>query len=158
MTRKARQTIKPLSWYGVKTIYRAAARGRPLAKDRAYDPGMTLVEERIVLFRARSFADAIRAARKEARTYEGDRHINPYGQTVVRRRLKGFDAFLLFDPSGQGREVFSMTEVVSKHVPDVTVAKHRFGHEESTRERRSRRNILNREFSGSARGGVKRPR
>jgi hypothetical protein len=56
-------------WYAVKTLYRSEGLGRPTATDSAYDPAATLVEERVVLLKARSFQDAIRAAEKEARAY-----------------------------------------------------------------------------------------
>src|SRR6266536_2788994 len=57
------------SWYGVKTLYRSSALGRPKATDRSYDPWVTMVEERVVLFKTRSSSEDIRAAAKEARAY-----------------------------------------------------------------------------------------
>ena len=47
-----------LGWFGVKTLFRTRAIGPPRVIDGAFDPGIDAVEERIVLFRVRDFADA----------------------------------------------------------------------------------------------------
>ncbi len=134
-----------LKWFGVKTLFRTAAVGKPDAPNGAYNS--TLVEERIVLFRARSFEDAIREAEREARVYARASHLNPYGQRVVTRYLGACDAFELFDPPRAGAEVFSTTEVVAKRVSDKGVVNQRLGHAETVREHKCRGHFLNREFS-----------
>ena len=139
------------TWYGVKTLFRIVAVGRPVTRDDAYDARVSLVEERVVLFKARSFSAAIRAAEREARRYARYRYVNPYGQSVVTRYLRACDAFELFDPPGAGTEVFSSTEVISRRVSDRTVVNRRFGSIVNERaDRQRRRNILNCELSGRA--------
>jgi Domain of unknown function (DUF4288) len=152
MKKAGKRRASTAAWYGVKTLFRTEAVGKPIARDLAYDATVSLVEERVVLFRARGFDEAIRAAEKEARQYARDRHVNPYGQRVVRRYLGVCDAFELFEAPGVRAEVFSMTEIVSKRVSDRTVVDQRFGRRvDEKADRARRRNILNREFSGSVR-------
>lgn len=143
-----------LAWYGVKTVFRVSAAGRPVATDSDYDPKMTMVEERIVLYQSRSFAEAIRVAEKDARVYARTRHTNPYGQRVLTRYLGACDAYKLFAPPDARQEVFSSTEVISKRVSDKAVVNQYLGHEETKREDKTRRNVLNREYSGTVKRGV----
>ena len=153
MGRKARSKNR-VRWYGVKSLYRSFAIGRPRAVDSRFDRRVTMVEERVVLFKARSFEESIRAAEVEAREYAKSRHVNPYGQQVRVRYLGAVDAFeLIGGPSHKG-EVFSTTALVPKRVGDRTVVNRRLGPVESKAESRKRRNFLNREFAGSATRGV----
>jgi len=150
-TTKSKRATKA-AWYGVKTIFRIEAVGKPAARDSAYDGSVSLVEERIVMFKAHGFGAAIRAAEKEARRYTRRRWVNPYGQRVVTRYLGACDAFELFEAPRAHAEVFSATEVVSKRLPDRTVIYQRLGSRvDKKADRARRRNILNREFEGSAR-------
>jgi hypothetical protein len=150
-TVKRRRATKRV-WFGVKTLFRTEAVGKPTVRDRAYDANASLVEERVVLFKAHSFAAAIRAAEAEARRYAGHRHVNPYGQQVITRYLGACDAFELFDAPGEKAEVFSTTDVVPKDVADRHVIEQRFGPRVDMKtDRAGRRNVLNRDFEGSAR-------
>ncbi|MBI5366462.1 MAG: DUF4288 domain-containing protein [Planctomycetes bacterium] len=150
-TAKPKRAIKP-AWYGVKTLFRMEAVGKPVARDIAYDATVSLVEERVVLFKARGFAAAIRAAEREARRYARLRYVNPYGQRVSMRYLGACEAFELYEAPGEQAEVFSTTEVVSKRIPDRTVVDQRLGARVDEKADRARRRIvMNREFSGSAR-------
>ena len=101
-----------LRWFGVKTLFRTRARGSPRVIDKDFDPDVESVEERIVLFRARSFDEAIARAEAEARGYAADAHRNPYGQKVVTEYLGTCDAFWLFEPPDSGVEVFSEMTLV----------------------------------------------
>lgn len=75
-------------WYGVKTLHRTMAKGRPIATDSLYSRTMTLVEERVVILKARNFDEAIKRAEVEARVYSRScRHRNRYGQHVRSRYL-----------------------------------------------------------------------
>lgn len=150
-----RKATAGLEWYGVKTLFRTVAVGRPSARDAAYDASVSLVEERVVLFKARSFDEAIRAAEKEAREYARLRVVNPYGQRVVVRYLRACDAFELFDTPGVGAEVFSATEVVSKRISDRAIVERHLGKRvDKELDRRRRRNILNREYEGAVKRGA----
>ncbi|HEY2322591.1 MAG TPA: DUF4288 domain-containing protein [Thermoanaerobaculia bacterium] len=139
-----------MKWYGVKTLFRTRAVGRPRATDRYFDPRMTLVEERVVVYRARSFDDAIVKAEKDAHAYAKTTHENPYGQTVRMTCLGCFDAYELVDPLSceSGFEVYSRTEVVPTTETDAAVRRRLLGHETEAQTKR-RRNVLNAEASGS---------
>ena len=137
-------------WYGVKTVFRKVAVGRPSARDSAFDRTVSLVEERVVLFKARNFDKAVRAAEKEARAYARRRYVNPYGQRVVMRYLGACDAFELFDTPGATAEVFSTTEVVPKRISNRAIIDQRLGkHVNKRLDKRRRRNILNREYEAA---------
>jgi hypothetical protein len=85
-------------WYGVKTLLRIVAGGEPRNADAGYDASSTLLEERVVLFRAGSFADAIAQAEAEIAEYcAATRLVNVYGQRVRAKYLGVADAFELFD-------------------------------------------------------------
>jgi hypothetical protein len=147
-TTKPRQVTKA-TWYGVKTLFRTTAVGKAVRRDVAYDGSVSLVEERVVLFKAHCFDAAIQAAEREARRYARLRYVNPYGQRVVTRYLGACNAFELLEAPGVQVEAFSLTVLVPKGVPDRTVIDQRLGPKVDERaDRLRRRNILNREFSG----------
>lgn len=142
-------------WYGVKTAYRLEPSGEPESTDRDYWGDGSLVEERVVLFRARSFDDAIRKAEDEAKRYAaGSTDRNPYGQPLTLRYLETCDAYELTsdDSPASGTEVFSMTELVPRSVSDDAVLNRRFGREESTRTRARRKNFCLLLFHGPVPG------
>jgi len=120
------------AWYGVRTLYRVTAGGRPKSRDKHFDPESTLIEDRVVLFQATSFDDAIAQAIKEASTYcKQIRYVNPYGQKVRMRFLDAYDAYAISEmpdrKSGAGSEVYSLTELVRASVSDSVVIKKRLG-------------------------------
>ncbi len=130
----------PWAWYGVKTLYRIAARGRAVRKDPDFDPDATLVEERVVLVRARSFDEATDRGEKEARSYvSSPRWVTPYGQRVTATFLGVCNAFVLSGEPGAGQEVYSRTELVGSRVSDDAVVSRLLGREETPRDRRRRR-------------------
>jgi len=115
--------VRAKVWYGVRTLYRLTARGKPEWRHKYFDARSTLVEDRIVLFRASSFGDAIAQAEKEARVHcRQNRFENIYGQTVRMRYLGAYDAFELFDKKIlAGSEVYSSMELVPSAVRDSKV-------------------------------------
>ena len=141
-----------LSWFGVKTLFRTRAIGPPRAVDGAFDKGIVLVEERIVLFRAKGFDEAIARAETEARRYATAIHHNPYGQKVVTEYLGSCDAFKLFASPAAGIEVFSSTTLVRSTDRRHALVNRWFGAPERLADKR-RRNFLNREFSGQIPAG-----
>jgi hypothetical protein len=111
----------PWRWFGVKTVFRTAAGAAP-------HDGPTLVEERIVLLRARTPAEAIRVGERDALAYQGEPFHNAAGVEMRRRYLGACTAYELFDEDtrrlGDARgtiEVFSDTELVAGEVPDAEV-------------------------------------
>lgn len=134
-------------WFGVKTVYRLEASGEPEGIDRGFARDVSLVEERVVLVRARSLREAIRKAGREARAYVSQpSHRNPYGQRVRWRLLKYCDAYRLFEDPRSGAEVFSATEVVASAESDQRVLDRFIGFNESPRDLR-RRNFQNLVFN-----------
>jgi hypothetical protein len=117
------------SWYGVRTLYRLAAEGKPKSRDRHFDLESTLIEDRIVIFQAISFDDAMAQAFKEARSYSRQtRFVNMYGQRVRMRFLDASEAFKIFDRKpAAGSEVYSSTEMVRAAVSDSAVVRRRMG-------------------------------
>ena len=117
------------SWYGVRTLIRLTATGKPTMRDKHFDPDSTLVEDRIVLFKATSFEDAIQQAENEARQYcDAISFSNIYGQRVRLKYLGAVDAFSMLDhePSS-GCEVYSSTAIVAKSVSEARLTNERFG-------------------------------
>ena len=133
-------------WFGVKSLYRTRAFGEPTHTDRDFDPSFTLVEERVIILRARGFDDAIRRAEIEAREYaRSTAYRNPYGQRVRVRYLGACDAYEMVEPPESGREVFSATEPVDMSVGDRKVIDRFLGAESRPDKRRV--NIQNGAFS-----------
>jgi hypothetical protein len=153
------RTSKVWKWFAVKSVFRTAVTGRPLATDSAYDPAATVVEERVVLFRARSPREALVRGRREARAYASDcPHRNPYGQRVLCRSLELMDCFELFNPPSSGREIYSRTQFVDQSVSDASVLLALLGPaRESAADRRRRRNILDIVFQRPAPGIARTP-
>lgn len=140
-------------WFGVKTLHRVAATGRPIAVDKDYSSSMTLIEERVVVVRGRSPEEAIRKAEAEAKEYSRSfRHRNRYGQQVRSRYLGYCDAYVFDDAPEDRTEVFSETEVVPRRVSDRVLVRRLIGAPESARTFRSRVNISNLLFAGTVPG------
>jgi len=121
-----------LVWYGVRTLFRVVAAGKPKSPDKYFDPNSTLLEDRVVLFQARDFDDAIRQAEKEAKDYSRTiKFVNVYGQPVRMRFLGAIDAYQIFDhPVTSGCEVYSSTTIIPRAGSDSRVVKERFGEKE----------------------------
>jgi hypothetical protein len=130
MPRKPKSPEK--TWYGVRTLYRVTAKGKPKLRDKHFDPESTLIEDRVVLFQATSSGDAVAQATREARTYSRQiKFVNPYGQKVQMRLLDACDAYEISEmparKPGAGSEVYSLTELVRASVSDSAVVKKRMG-------------------------------
>jgi hypothetical protein len=120
---------KTTSWFGVRTLFRVVAIGKPKRIDRYFDPAATLVEDRVVLFQATDSDAAIRQAEAEARRYcRLIKYANIYGQQVRLKFLGNTDAFSMLDgePSA-GCEVYSTTAIVPSSVRDTRVVAHWWG-------------------------------
>lgn len=113
-------------WYGVKCLHEfslggASAPMRRLGASTKY----RLIEERVVLVRARNFDEAIRKAEKCAKAYSRglSRRRNGFGQAVRNRYLGLCDAYLMDCLPVSGAEVFSGTRLVSRAVGSKAVAR-----------------------------------
>ena len=96
---------KTVRWFGVKAVFRRVATGKPRSRDVHYDPDATLVEERVVLLRARTPRQALASlAFCSTRYARQPSHENLYGQSVRLRFLGDLDAFELYDAPDHARE------------------------------------------------------
>ena len=134
-------------WFGVKTLTRWEAIGKPKSIDKNFDADATLIEERVVLIKARNFDEAIKKGEKEAKN-DLSEYKNFYGQKVKQRYLEVCDAFELFDePNENGIEVFSSTEIISSKIEDSVMIESKFGKDESTDfDKQKRRKFWNAEL------------
>ncbi len=146
-----------MSWklYGVKTVYRTDALGNTniVIPDDVNDA--TLVEERIVLIKARSHDEAIRKAEAEAEVYTKETYRNVYEQTVRCRYLGACEAFELYEEPSPGVEVFSATEVISRSVSDEDVVNQYLGQPETDPIDAQRLKFLNLEFNQATNAELK---
>jgi hypothetical protein len=94
-----------------------------------------LVEDRIVLFQASGFDDAITQGEKEARSYiKETKFVNIYGQPVQLRYLGACDTYQISDKKiAAGSEVYSLTELVGSSVSDSAVVTRHLGEDSSAR-------------------------
>ena len=137
-----------LRWFGVKTVYRTSTVGKPLVLDSDYDDEGTLVEERVVLVRARDHHAALKRAEWEAAKYAKNSHTNPYGQSVVTRRLKAIETFELYDDPDSLTEVWSSTRVSPASISNRQLVEVFFGSTEKKPQLWRRKKFLNRELFG----------
>ena len=99
-----------------------------------------------MLVRAADFEAALSIAEREARGYARGEYLNLYGQKVRMKYLGECDAYALFDPPGEGVEVFSRTELVSKRLRDRAIGTALFGTPEKS-PNPVRRKFLNRQLT-----------
>ena len=134
-------------WFGVKTLTRWEAVGKPKSIDENFNEDATLIEERVVLIKARSFDEALKKGEKVAKEYLSQ-YKNFYGQLVRQRYLEVCDAFELFDePNETGVELFSSIETVSRKIKDSVLVGNKFGNNESVESyTRKRDKFWNAEF------------
>lgn len=125
-------------WFGVKTLYVSNASGKASNKDKFYKKTSVMFEERTVLFKAKSFDEAIKLAEKEARNYSKYTYINPYGEKVSTQYLNNCDAFELFEDPESGIEVYSATEILLKKSLVKQVIKAKLRDEHGSIERKLR--------------------
>ena len=105
-------------WFVVKTFYRTTAEGAPQKPDRYYDPDLTMLEERLLLFKAKNREEAVKKAEKNAVEYaKSVQFTNPYGQKVHMEYLNLVDAFEVGKVLADKSEVFLVNRLISRRVP-----------------------------------------
>lgn len=110
------------SWYGVKTIYETTVSLVSPRQRKGGKRSERLVEERVVLFKARTADEAIVKAEAEARRYtQGLRYRNQDGNLVKTSYLGAADAFSIGSEPTNGREVYSSHRLVRDEVRDREV-------------------------------------
>jgi hypothetical protein len=130
-----------LKWFGVRIALRTVAAGRAIGRDADYDADGTLLEERIVIVRARSPQDAVARVRRRAKR-ETISYKNAYGQVVRQELLKAWEAYELFDPPADGAEVFSRTVRVARTVGNRELGTRFAGPPSSAADQRRRRRFI----------------
>lgn len=107
--------MSKLKWFGVKTLYRAKRIGKPGNIDEHFDKSIKLIEERVIVLKAKSFEDAIEKAEKEAREYVKTRDgCNSYKQAIKWEYVGDCDSFWLYKDmhaSDEYKEVYSKTHI-----------------------------------------------
>ena len=118
-------------WFGVKTAYRLNVTGKPRATDDAYTAKNNMIEERIVIFKARNSEEAVSLSKNEAKKYITDLNFkNAYGETVRWKFLEVCETFEMHEPPEEGAEVFSSTRLVDKKLKDKELIFQMFGPDE----------------------------
>ena len=111
-------SAKKECWYTFKSLYRMRVSGRPKRKGKFYDAKIEAVEERIVLIKAISFPKAESKLRREAKTYarycNKVNQINYFGEKITTEFLGWKECYQLFDPPGDGIEVYSHTITINR--------------------------------------------
>ncbi len=134
--------------FAVKTLYRSKVAGKPKVVDKYYNNIYDLLEERVVLVKARTFNEAIRKGEKEAVKYASfENHINPYGQKVVQEYIGGIDVFESYDEIKSNGEIYSYTQLIKSSLSNDKISDKIFG-KEIKNERKLRKKFCNRRFTG----------
>jgi len=119
-----------MKWFAVRSLFRLDVRGTPR-------PGVSVVEERVVLIRAEGLDAALSAGEDEARAYAGgNRWPNEDGERVVGRYLEACDAFALAGAPRSGTEAYSKVLYINRAASDKGLIKRFFGaqSEETSKE------------------------
>ena len=137
-----------MKWFSVKTLYKVSVTGSRNSSTSEEFKTAFLLEERVVIFKARNFNHAIKRAQNEAENYARMSHTNPYGQCVTCKFLNTADAFELCDSLDDGAEIYSMTELHVNRMSKKELLDRKFGRVFSARkEEKLRKKFLDIEFS-----------
>ena len=117
-----------MAWFAVRTLFRTRLVGRARHRDAYYRPGLAAIEDRVVLFRTKDGASALRRARAEARKYaKAGKRLNAYGQRVITEPLGYAEAYELESKPGDGAETFSAIELTDAREPASTIIARKVG-------------------------------
>lgn len=134
-------------WFSIKSLYQSKVIGKPQKTDNCYDSTLSLVEERIVLFKAKTSKEAIRKAEKEARQYASENpYVNPYAQKVVMKYLCVCDVFELYDEVKELVEVYSTTRLLNTNLKLQRIVEAMQGKREDKKTFLKRKKFFNKEF------------
>lgn len=91
--------------------------GKPKKRDKYFDANSVEIEERVCLFLANSFTDAMQQAKKEASEYCKLNHrrndVNRYGQRL-KKRVLAYNVYEPFDKPAGRAEIFSTIWITGK--------------------------------------------
>ncbi|MDP2652640.1 MAG: DUF4288 domain-containing protein [Candidatus Omnitrophota bacterium] len=136
-----------MKWFAVKTLYRSTVETRPEKPDLFYDPDATLVEERVLLIKAKSRGEALDKAGREAGDYvQKTKCFNPYNQEILTRLLPFMDVYELSGNPGDKMEIFATTRLMSCRIPDRKVAQVLIGPKAHDKMDSKRKKFMNRDY------------
>ncbi len=133
-------------WFGVRSVYEIRAVGIPKKTDKDFNPDILMFEDRIVIFKAKDFESALKKARIEAERYISQVYKNIYFQKLIKKRLKRFNAFRIFDEPGDGKELYSTTRLIKGPLTYKQAENLFFGKDENAKQHRQRKKFLDRDF------------
>ena len=116
-----------MPWFAVRTFIRSKPTGRAKERDDAFRPGIASIEERIVLFQARTGKSALTKGRAEAERYAREQTTNTYGQRVIKTVLPFAETYELFDDPANGTEVFSSIEIIDSSETTSRILRRKVG-------------------------------
>lgn len=133
-------------FFGAKTLYlievSESKRKKEISKSNFH-----LLEERIVLIKARNFNEAIRKGEREAIAYEST-HVNPFGDKVICRYLGCIDIFEIYTSPEDLAEIYSINYLVDKKINRKQILDQHFGKNiNRNREKIIRQKFLNSDFN-----------
>lgn len=134
-------------WFAAKSYFEITVSGKPIVVDSDFNRSVVQYEERIVLFFARNVEFAINEAKKEARKYCNYTYKNIYGLKVTTKFIGLGDIFELYDDPTTGTEIYSENFVTNKSIKKSYFFNK--GELNSSKEKKLRKNLLNREFNKS---------
>ena len=102
-----------MKWFAVRTFYVYEIVKKKKSVAVPGPSGKSFYEERVVLFKAKDFSEALEKAEADAKSYQ-EAYENPYGEKIKVRYLLTADSFELSDKPDMGVEVYSFTEVSDK--------------------------------------------
>jgi hypothetical protein len=147
-----------MGYFGVKYLVRAKVLGKPKGVKRTFKSTMDLLEERVLIIRARKVDDAFKKAEREQARYCRRSYVSTYSQKVVFEPIACFDSFSLSSDDlrvrilkGDLAEVYSRTELVRKTEADEMIVNRLFG-KKAKNEQAHRLNFLEKNLRIKQRG------
>lgn len=134
-------------WFAAKSYFEITVSGKPIAVDKDFNRDAKQYEKRIVLFLAKNVKSVISEAKKEAKKYCNYTYKNIYGLKVTTKFMGLGDIVELYDDPAHGTEIYSEDFVTHKSIKKSYL----FNKRElpSNKEKKLRKNLLNREFNKS---------
>lgn len=126
-------------FFAVRSQYIAQAMGSPRFVDSYYKKECVWYEERVVLFKAHDFDEALELGAKEARSYASYEYINIYHQKVITEFTGNLDAFEVGEEAGEGEEIFSTNNIMKIQPNKRKLAERMFGNESENEQKSGRR-------------------
>ena len=117
-----------MKWFAIRFFFQFRTHGKGRGRDAHFIPGISLVEDRLTVVRARTRALAEKKGHAAAQRYAKDTSWrNAYGQRVKAKLLPFIDSYGLDEQPKDGSEIFSSTEVVSSRESPKRIVRRKIG-------------------------------